>query len=256
MPGVSLSVRAVATILGVMGLSVVLAVWLNLLRFEETYTALVERRLAVVLEDAHNDILVGLDLGLRPDTMESLPSILERALSDMPEAHAARVLDCTGEPVAAATKGESVVLAALDPRAIPATTHWNQRIPEGLRSGLWLTDSFGDCAGILVLEMTTEAQDTALAAVRERLLLGGALALLLVLPAVIAVSRILRRRKRLMDQLCADLETLGEGAGPGDPATLEIHHALTDSEARMIRAYQQARASLAEDASRSGRPAT
>lgn len=249
MPGASLTLRAAASIATVMVLSVALAVWLNLLRFQETYTALIEQRLDVVLEDAHSDILVGLDMGLRPDTMETLPAILARALDDMPEAIAAQVLDCAGQLVAVASKAGG---PAMDLGPIPDAPHWRQRLPDGLRSGLQLTDSFGDCAGVLVLDMTTANQTAALDQVRNQLLRGGGLAMLLTIPALIVVARILRRRRVLMERLCDDLDRASTGADPAPDDGLDTRHALTGSEARMVRAYQRARAALASD---TGRPA-
>src|SRR3546814_15744403 len=74
----TLFLKVAATLAMVMVQAVGLAAWLNLLRFEETYTTMIEQRLDVVLEDAHRAILVGADLGLSPSSMDGLPPTLPR----------------------------------------------------------------------------------------------------------------------------------------------------------------------------------
>lgn len=246
MPG-NLLLKFSVTLIAVMVLAVSLAVWLNLLRFQETYSAIVEQRLDVALKDAHSDILIGLDLGLHPSGMEDLPDVLHRVLSIMPDTRSARVHDCDGRLIASAG-----TVGLQDPPWMEnlGQPHWVAAADGVLAAGLELTDNIGDCAGALVVEMQTGALTDALQGVQARLLWGGGLSLLLLLPALGMVAAILRQRRAVIGHLSADLDAVAAGtvaATDPPPDTLDPRRGLTGGESRMIAAYRGARPALAPD---------
>ena len=51
---------------------------LNYLRFDQTLHTLLAQRMTVILNETSQDVLAGIDLGLRLENMENLQSVLNR----------------------------------------------------------------------------------------------------------------------------------------------------------------------------------
>lgn len=254
----SLFPKLAATMALVLAAAVSLSAWLNLLRFESTQTDMIQQRLTVALEDARRDILVGLDLGLTPENMETLPETLSRGMGVVAGTRSVRVLDCSGTPVAT---------AGAPP---PATSPWAAHLAEDrwmafgegvMAGGLKLVDNLGDCAGVLVIELDDAPRLAALADMHDRLWRTAALALLALVPGVGLVALILRRRKSMVAHLSADLEAALAGsaatasaagsasvstAAPAPPP-VDPREALTSNERRMIDAWRAARDALTSE---------
>lgn len=247
----TLFVRLAVTMTAVMILAVTLAAYLNQMRFQQTYGAMVEHRLDVILETAYRDLHVGLALGLRPSAMDGLPQTLDRALAISADTMAIHVLDCDGARVATAgraTTGQAGTAPTWQDRL--DAPRWTMAQGHMVAvAGRRLTDSLGDCAGVLVVEMSTQAQVAAFDAMADRLWRGGTLSLLLLGPLLGGLALVLRRRRAMIARLDADLAMIAAADGSALAAPhIDPRHALTESEARMVASYTAARQALAIDA--------
>lgn len=249
-PG-TLFLKLAVALVAVTVAAVSLSAWLNTLRFEATQTTLVERRLRMALDDVRRDILVGLDLGLKPAEMEGLDALLGRALAIMPTLRSAVVYDCAGRTLAAA--GAPVAgQAAIAVKGRLRDDAWISLGDDLAAGGVALTDALGDCAGSVVMVLDDAPRQAALAAVGDRLWQAAAASLLLLVPALAVVRRVLRRRSGLVSHLSHDLDGLLSGAAPADrhAVGLTSREALTGGERRMIAAYRAARSALRGSAGR------
>src|SRR5690606_31418712 len=96
------------TLIWVVSSALALACVLNLLRFDEALEQAVERRLDVVASELAADVLVGLDLGLPLEAMDNLPGIVQRLIDGAGGIATVGIVDCSGRPVVALSRGPSV----------------------------------------------------------------------------------------------------------------------------------------------------
>lgn len=222
-------------------LALALTTLLNALRFEETLENLVERRLDVVAQEVVSDVVVGLDLGLRIEAMDNLQAIIERLRAQVEGVAAVTIHDCAGAPVAT-TRAPGGVTPAM-----PATAHWRRFEPEGIALGLGITNSYGECAGGVVLEHEADTFYRTRDAVVARLIWIALGAALLTLPAALLLMWVFRRRARVLARLHADLDAITDQGGPALPE-LPASGWRESGELELLAGYRAARPVLLETA--------
>lgn len=226
---------------------------LNALRFDQTYSQFIQRRLDVILADIRRDVVVGLDLGLPLSGIENLPAILARHQRGDSEIVSITVHDCQGMPVATA--------GPMDPAFTPWTAFsgqesWQLFSKTGVAAGRRVHDAFGQCAGGISVSYDA-AEYRATLARTNRLLFGtGGLSLLVIIPAMLAIRAIFRHRKVVFAALEADVDRLILARGADDlPERLE--HSDTDPDKALVESYRHARLALAHglrEAASAGKP--
>lgn len=222
-------------------LALALTTLLNALRFEETLENLVEQRLDVVAHEIASDVVVGLDLGLRIEAMDNLQAIIERLRDQVGGVAAVTLHDCDGRTIAATrAPGHRTDVAAPQRLAARAGSHWRHFEPEGIALGLAITNSYGECAGGVVLEYEAETFYRTRDAVVERLIWIALGAALLTLPAALLLMWVFRRRARVLGRLHADLDAMVAVPGQGLP-TLPEAGAQDSGERELLAGYRAAR---------------
>lgn len=214
---------------------------LNYLRFDQTYLRLIEERLVTLAAELRTAAHTGLDLGLTLRSMENLEALVARKSRGDEALTAVVVHDCEGQIVVAdGTPRLTPPQAGPDGAMAPFSTLSGDRIAVGLP----LFNSFGDCAGGVMLEMSAAAYVAATERVRGELLLASGLAFLLVIPALWFTSHAFRQHRRLMRGLNADLDNLLDGSGSRPAMSAESTHIWDDD--TLLASYRQARPILIE----------
>jgi len=222
-------------------LAVVATTLLNALRFDQIYSQFIQRRLDVILADIRRDVVVGLDLGLPLNGIENLPAILARHERGDSEIVSITVHDCQGSPVATA----GLVDASFSPwMSFSGQESWQLFSTAGVAAGRRVHDAFGQCAGGISVSYDAAEYRATLARTNRLLFGAGGLALLVIIPAMLAIHAIFRRRKAVFAALEADVDRLILARGADDvPDRLE--HSDTDPDKALVESYRHARLALA-----------
>ena len=232
-----LGAQVLATMLVVVVGALALTTLLNVLRFEQTLFGLVERRLDVVAREVAGDVLVGVDLGLPLAAIENLPAIVNRVQQAVDGVSAVTVHACDGTVLASAGGSHGVRVEA------PQEARWTRHSTQGLALGRMLTNSYGACAGGVLIEQDAAAIESVRATVRQRLILIAVLSALLVVPAMAWVGRMFRRRDAVLAELRRDLDRIGQGHL--EPPSLALDQIRGEAaSAALVAAYLDARPAL------------
>lgn len=230
--------------------AIALTTFLNVLRFQETHRNFVEQYLDVQAQELAGDLLVGVDLGLRLSAIENLDEIVTMAVNPNGTAAAAAVHDCDGKVLSVApdagVRGE--LESVIRDHAEPGAEHWHHFSRERIALGLRLENSFGECAGGVVLLNDGELFAQAGERVVSRLIAIGWLASLTVLPAMLLLSWYFRLRERLFRRLEEDLERVEAGQADAACPTLSSDGSPIRGETELLEAYRAARPVLLEGA--------
>lgn len=225
---------------------------LNYLRFEQTLRTLVVQQMNVVRHETSQDLLAGIDLGLRLENVENLEAILARRLQMTPEITEIMVRDCLGSSIARAT---ATPRSNDQPESLPdinsgafktqSQSSWSSVSETGAVSGTTLRDSLGQCAGQLIV--TTDSSDyyTKLDLAFKEMWKSAAFGMLVIIPVTGLLVILMRRRHRIFTELHNDIDR----ALAGETATRPIHDkdALTESEIELISLYREIRDQLPKD---------
>lgn len=234
--------------------AVVATTLLNALRFDQIYSQFIQRRLDVILADIRRDVVVGLDLGLPLNGIENLPAILARHARGDAEIVSITVHDCQGLSVATAGR----VDASFTPwTAFPGQDSWQLFSKTGVAAGRRVHDAFGQCAGGISVSYDAAEYRATLARTNRLLFGAGGLSLLVIIPAMLAVHAIFRRRRVVFAALEDDVDRLIRAQGADDgPDRLE--HSDSDPDKALVESYRHARLALAHglrDAAQDGKAA-
>lgn len=215
---------------------------LNTLRFDQIYSQFIQRRLDVILADIRRDVVVGLDLGLPLSGIENLPEILARHERGDDEIVSITVHDCQGNSVA--TAGQA------DQGFAPWRDHvgqagWQLFSEAGVAAGQRFNDAFGQCAGGISVSYDAAEYRATLARTHRLLFAAGGFALLVVLPAILAIHTIFRRRKAVFAALEADVDRLIRDTGAHAQED-GLQHSDTDPDKALVESYRHARQALAQ----------
>lgn len=222
---------------------------LNYLRFEQTLRTLVVQQMSVVRHETSQDLLAGIDLGLRLDNFENLEGILARRLQMTPEVTGITVQDCQGSEIARATATQQPDPARSDHSSgnlAPRTqSSWTSISEKGAVSRSILHDSLGQCAGQLIV--TTDSSDyfRKLDLAFIEMWKSAGLGMLLIIPITGLLIILMRRRHRIFVELHQDIDR----AMAGETTARQIHDedALTASEIELISLYREIRDKLPKD---------
>lgn len=230
-------------------LALALTTVLNTLRFEETLENLVAQRLDVVAQEVVSDVVVGLDLGLRIEAMDGLQTIIERLRAQVGGVAAVTVHDCDGGTIASTqAHGHRTTVVLPERTANLVGAHWRRFDPEGIALGIGISNSYGKCAGGVVLEYEADTYYRTRDAVVTRLIWIALGAALLILPAALLLVWVFRRRARVLGQLQADLGAMVAGAQGQALAPLPESERQDSGERELLAAYRTARPVLLETA--------
>lgn len=227
---------------------------LNYLRFDQTLHTLIAQRMTVILNETSQDILAGIDLGLRLENMENLQSILNRRLNMSGDIRNIAVLDCDGTLISNATRSPDSPPndQALSRTAISQQTrdHWIDFAPGIATAGQLLRDSLGQCAGQVVITANAEASEAKLANAFTEMWKSAALGMGMIVPILAVLFILMRRRHRVFEELHEDLARAVAGKAPN----IRAHDGdvLTESEVELIALYREIRDQLPQDAKKSG----
>ena len=222
---------------------------LNYLRFEQTLRTLVVQQMNVVRHETSQDLLAGIDLGLRLENVENLEAILARRLQMTPEVTEITVQDCQGSAIARATATQPPDPSGIDHSSESFATRtqssWTSISDEGAVSGTILHDSLGQCAGQLIV--TTDSSDyfQKLDLAFIEMWKSAVLGMLLIIPVTGLLIILMRRRHRIFVELHEDIDR----AMAGETTARQIHDedALTASEIELISLYREIRDKLPKD---------
>ena len=235
-------------LLAVVVAAIALTTFLNVLRFQETHRNFVEQHLDVQAQELAGDLLVGIDLGLRLSAIENLDEIVAMPVVPNGTAAAAAVHDCDGNILSLAPDAgvRGVLEQVVRDHAEPGAQRWRYFSRERIALGLRLENSFGECAGGVVLLNDGEAFTLAGERVVSRLIAIGWAASLTALPAMLLLIWYFRLRERLFRRLEEDLERVDEGRAEAACPTLGSDGAPIRGETELLEAYRAARPVLLE----------
>jgi len=215
---------------------------LNYLRFDQTLHTLLAQRMTVILNETSQDIVAGIDLGLRLENMENLQPILNRRLDMSNDIRNVAVLDCDGTIISNAARSPDD--QALSGAAIPqqARDQWIDFTPGIATAGQVLRDSLGQCAGQVVITASAETSETKLANAFSEMWKSAALGMGMIIPILGVLFILMRRRHRVFEELHEDLARAVAGKAPNiRPHDGDV---LTQSEIELISLYREIRDQL------------
>ncbi|MAZ35293.1 MAG: hypothetical protein CMO06_19325 [Thalassospira sp.] len=215
---------------------------LNYLRFDQTLHTLLAQRMTVILNETSQDIVAGIDLGLRLENMENLQSILNRRLDMSNDIRNVAVLDCDGTIISNAARSPDD--QALSGAAIPQQAHdqWIDFTPGIATAGQVLRDSLGQCAGQVVITASAETSEAKLANAFSEMWKSAALGMGMIIPILGVLFILMRRRHRVFEELHEDLARAVAGKAPNiRPHDGDV---LTQSEIELISLYREIRDQL------------
>jgi len=234
-------------------LAVAATTLLNALRFDQIYSQFIQRRLDVILADIRRDVVVGLDLGLPLNGIENLPAILAHHERGDTDIVSITVHDCQGNPVATAGR----IDASFSPwTSFSGQESWRLFSTTGVAAGRRVLDAFGQCAGGISVSYDAAEYRATLARTNRLLFGAGGLSLLVIIPAMLAIHAIFRRRKAVFAALEADVDHLIRDQG-ADDAPDRLEQSDTDPDKALVESYRHARLALAHglrDAAGGGNP--
>ncbi|KZB60556.1 hypothetical protein AUP42_08360 [Thalassospira lucentensis] len=215
---------------------------LNYLRFDQTLHTLLAQRMTVILNETSQDIVAGIDLGLRLENMENLQPILNRRLDMSNDIRNVAVLDCDGTIISNAARSPDD--QALSGAAIPqqARDEWIDFTPGIATAGQVLRDSLGQCAGQVVITASAETSEAKLANAFSEMWKSAALGMGMIIPILGVLFILMRRRHRVFEELHEDLARAVAGKAPNiRPHDGDV---LTQSEIELISLYREIRDQL------------
>ncbi len=215
---------------------------LNYLRFDQTLHTLLAQRMTVILNETSQDIVAGIDLGLRLENMENLQPILNRRLDMSNDIRNVAVLDCDGTIISNAARSPND--QALSGAAIPqqARDQWIDFTPGIATAGQVLRDSLGQCAGQVVITASAETSEAKLANAFSEMWKSAALGMGMIIPILGVLFILMRRRHRVFEELHEDLARAVAGKAPNiRPHDGDV---LTQSEIELISLYREIRDQL------------
>lgn len=215
---------------------------LNYLRFDQTLHTLLAQRMTVILNETSQDIVAGIDLGLRLENMENLQSILNRRLDMSNDIRNVAILDCDGTIISNAARSPDD--QALSGAAIPQQSRdqWIDFTPGIATAGQVLRDSLGQCAGQVVIKASAETSEAKLANAFSEMWKSAALGMGMIIPILGVLFILMRRRHRVFEELHEDLARAVAGKAPNiRPHDGDV---LTQSEIELISLYREIRDQL------------
>jgi len=215
---------------------------LNYLRFDQTLHTLLAQRMTVILNETSQDIVAGIDLGLRLENMENLQPILNRRLDMSNDIRNVAVLDCDGTIISNAARSPDD--QALSGAEIPqqARDQWIDFTPGIATAGQVLRDSLGQCAGQVVITASAETSEAKLANAFSEMWKSAALGMGMIIPILGVLFILMRRRHRVFEELHEDLARAVAGKAPNiRPHDGDV---LTQSEIELISLYREIRDQL------------
>lgn len=215
---------------------------LNYLRFDQTLQTLLAQRMTVILNETSQDILSGIDLGLRLENMENLQSILNRRLGMSDTIRNVAVLDCDGTTISNAARSPDEQLGTVAATSQQAVDQWINFAPGSATAGQVLRDSLGQCAGQIIITASSAASDAKLANAFSEMWKSAAIGMGMIVPILVLLFILMRRRHRVFEELHEDLGRAVAGKSPNiHPHDGDV---LTKSEAELIALYREIRDQL------------
>lgn len=223
---------------------------LNYLRFDQTLHTLLAQRMTVILNETSQDIVAGIDLGLRLENMENLQSILNRRLDMSNDIRNVAVLDCDGTIIsnAARSPDDQTLSGAAIPQQV--RDQWIDFTPGIATAGQVLRDSLGQCAGQVVITASAETSEAKLANAFSEMWKSAALGMGMIIPILGVLFILMRRRHRVFEELHEDLARAVAGKAPNiRPHDGDV---LTQSEIELISLYREIRDQLPHETKKGG----
>lgn len=223
---------------------------LNYLRFEQTLQTLQAQRMTVILNETSQDILAGIDLGLKLQNMENLQSILERRLGMSDDVRNVAVRDCDNTVISHAARSPDDPVGAGMAISQQTRDQWIDFVPGTVTAGQILLDSLGQCAGQVVITASTAASEAKLANAFSEMWKSAAIGMGMIVPVLGLLFILMRRRHRVFEELHEDLARAVAGKAPNiRPHDGDV---LTESEIELIAVYREIRDQLPQHAKKDG----
>jgi hypothetical protein len=238
----SLGLKIGLALFFVFGAAIAMTTGLNYLRFDQTLQHLLSQRLTVVLSETRRDIVSGLDLGLRIENMENLEAVLGRRMGMSDGIRNIQVFACDGSLVESQTAAADTDQGNAPPFALPQTDQWQSFQYNRAITGTVLRDSVGQCAGYVRIIADISDAKAELAQVFTRMWQAAVLGMTAIIPVLLVLIVLMRRRHRVFVELNDDLQCALDGQAPRVPA--HDGDVLTSGEMRMISLYRQLRDQL------------
>tara|TARA_R110002096_G_scaffold61741_6_gene153379 strand:- start:903 stop:1688 length:786 start_codon:yes stop_codon:yes gene_type:complete len=223
---------------------------LNYLRFDQTLRTLITQRINVVSNETSQDLLAGIDLGLRLENMENLGAILDRRLGMSREVTHIAVQNCQGTiitqtaPDTATKTAQGAGTTEVPPDAQDKTS-WTRFTDQGVIAVTPLRDSLGQCAGMLVITADSGEYFRKLDGAFTEMWKSAAIGMLAIIPVLGLLMVLMRRRHRVFSELHEDIERAL--AGQAGTSTAHDKDVLTESEMDLIALYREIRDQLPND---------
>jgi predicted MFS family arabinose efflux permease len=246
----NLFIQVAGTMVMVVLLALGLTTLLNALRFQETFDQLVVRRLDVLVQEVVSDLMVGIDLGLGLEAMDNLGALVSRQSNRADGIAVVRIHDCQGRTLAMAGADDPHVRQRLEiPQLLkPQDRNWHRFEADHIAVGTVLVNSYGQCAGGVVVEYEGDTYQKIRASVIQHQIKMAMVAALMLLPAIAILGWFFYRRHVLLKALRQDLDaiTLPNTVPGPEPKQLAV---VTD-EALFV-AYRVARPVLIDESGNS-----
>ncbi|MDP2699977.1 hypothetical protein [Thalassospira sp.] len=237
----SLSFKIGMSLSLVLAAALALTTVLNFLRFDETLHDFLSQRMTVILSEARREMLTGLDLGLRLENLENLSDGLERHMRAADDIRAIEVLGCDGSLIT----GAGDVGGSYAGFVTPTTDQWEILGEADVISGAILRDSVGQCAGYVRIIANIADYRATLDRAFVNLWQAAALGMMTIVPVLLVLVILMRRRHRIFVELQTDLDRAIAGEQSGGPT--HDGDALTAGERQMIGLYREVRDKLTTD---------
>lgn len=225
---------------------------LNYLRFDQTLKTLQAQRMTVILSETSQDILAGIDLGLKLENLENLQSILKRRLGMSDDVRNVAVLDCDRTPISSVARSPNDPVGNGGATSPQSPDQWINFVPGNVTAGRVLRDSLGQCAGQVVITASTAASDAKRAHAFSEMWKSAVIGMTVIFPVLGLLHVLMRRRHHVFEELNEDVTD----AVAGKFSSIRLHdkYLLTKSEIELVALYREIRDQLPHDTQQDDRP--
>lgn len=209
-----LSIKITAPIVIISALAIGLTAFLNLGKFERTFSELERSRIRFVVSDLRANLETGLGLGLALKGLANAQAVIESEAKSDPSILSISLYDESGTVVF--HTGErlptSTIPAGWKSAATKETRDWQLLEDDALVVGTSLASVIGVDAGGMALRYSRAAHDSVVDSVAESLKMAAVLGTLLTaLVAMLGISLILIQTNRKLTRIEQSLRDIGSG---------------------------------------------
>jgi hypothetical protein len=218
-----LGLKITTPIVLISGLAIALTAFLNLGKFQRTFTELEQSRLQFVVNDLRTNLETGLALGLPIKSLANAQAVIEFEAKKDPAILSISVYDETGTVVF--HTGQTLVTATVPTTWKPAANgkgerHWQLNEPGALVVGTALSGIIGAQSGGLALRYSRQSYDNVVRSVSNALTFASILGVCTTaLIAIFGINLLVGRTKNKLSRIENALDRAAQTPGTADKQT-------------------------------------